>query len=686
MRRVFSIYTLLIASITHGQENIISITQGTNIAIAISPNKEILALDLMGQLWEMPSIGGLISPLTPPTFIARNPKFSPDGKKLVYQRQMGLQWDLWLTDLDAHTHYQLTNTNHNETDPHFSANGNWVIFTSSLTGNNNIWRKNIETGQLEQLTSETGNANFPAVSERNEIAYVVENSGNWSLKLLQNSGSVELYKSKYPLSSPSWRPTGGVIIFNERPSIDESNLAMILLDTEPIRKTLTRQEDVFAFSPGWLSPDEFVYAADGGIWRRRIADTRRNAIPFFGHFSIERSSGSQNPSQRQQRKHIPDNTDHYAIQVDRLYDGVRNKYRRYMDIHVHGAYISAVAPRGTQPLPDKVIDARDYTLIPGLIDLHAHSPDISTRRAGRAWLAYGITTLRELVTNQTELADGLQRKSAWSTSTMPGPRLLLTGPTRKDLETFSIKQVSEYDAFQLYSGYPVQLIPEKINAVKEWGLPIFAEALFPNIHFGVNGIEKIGNLHKDPYSLHLSGTNKTYQDVLSILTSTRTKMIPMIVASGGFQSLANNAESWKRDSTYITLFSSSERGKWENAVENIIPINTLQTFVTKLVAAGGRIGIASNTPHVPYGLGLHAELTLLANAGLSNDQVLRFATAESAAALGLDNSIGTIEPGKLADFVVLTGNPLTRIQDTLSIEAVVKEGEWIYRKNLLYPP
>jgi imidazolonepropionase-like amidohydrolase len=58
-----------------------------------------------------------------------------------------------------------------------------------------------------------------------------------------------------------------------------------------------------------------------------------------------------------------------------------------------------------------VIDARDATVIPGLIDLHAHQSSLVGERLGRAWLAYGVTTVRELAANTGE---AVERAEAWA--------------------------------------------------------------------------------------------------------------------------------------------------------------------------------------------------------------------------------------------------------------------------------
>jgi imidazolonepropionase-like amidohydrolase len=112
----------------------------------------------------------------------------------------------------------------------------------------------------------------------------------------------------------------------------------------------------------------------------------------------------------------------------------------------------------------------------------------------------------------------------------------------------------------------------------------------------------------------------------------------------------------------------------------------LEQTIARLVRAGGRVGVGSDAPAVPYGLGIHLELALLQRSGIANDQVLRLATAGGALALGLERDIGTLEEGKLADFVVLDGDPLNEIAATLRIVAVAKGGALLERAALLSTP
>jgi hypothetical protein len=100
-------------------------------------------------------------------------------------------------------------------------------------------------------------------------------------------------------------------------------------------------------------------------------------------------------------------------------------------------------------------------------------------------------------------------------------------------------------------------------------------------------------------------------------------------------------------------------------------------FERQFVAAGGRL-LAGVDPTgwggVVAGLGDQRELELLVEAGLTPEVAIRVATRNGATALGESERIGTIEPGKQADLVVVRGNPTTRISDVRQVELVFKDG------------
>jgi imidazolonepropionase-like amidohydrolase len=93
-------------------------------------------------------------------------------------------------------------------------------------------------------------------------------------------------------------------------------------------------------------------------------------------------------------------------------------------------------------------------------------------------------------------------------------------------------------------------------------------------------------------------------------------------------------------------------------------------------------GTDTGNPFCFPGFSLHDELALLVNAGLTPTESLRAATLNPAQFLGLDQTLGTIERGKLADLVLLDANPLEDIRNTQRIDAVIMNGRFHDRKAL----
>jgi hypothetical protein len=857
--------------VTGSGAEIAEVLQGTNLTFALAPNHATLVVGLVDQLWRLPATGGGAEPLTPADETSRNPRFSPDGTMVVYQRLVDEQWDVWLLDLGTGEQRALTATPNDEREPEFSADGRSVVFASNRTGHFCLWSLGLAGGVETQLTEESGDASFPTASELGPIAYLLDRGSQFEVRaLLPNGVTTPLAARSEPLGPPSWRPGGGVVVFGVRDSASGSRLRMLVLGDPIVEKPLTEAEDIFRSRPAWVSASEFLYAADGQLWRRAIAaqsrqpvhvlaaraveartpptdlprlddstpqmargianlavapDGRKFAFTALGDlwlaergvlrrltddaaveldpaftpdsesviFSSERSgqfelwriglkggapsqltfgavqprrpavsgdgrrvafietdgdgtdsverlsvadlaqpgrvatvatglAGAQpswgadgrtlgarvvakptgaatglqielavepprnrggsarrtrdgGPPPETELKWAPASQgEDYVVQVGRLFDGVRGEYRRHVDIHVSGGRITSIVGRDLRPLPPKVIDARDATVLPGFIDVHTHASSLAGERLGRTWLAYGVTTVREIA---TDVDEAVERGEAWASGRPLGPRLIVSpadgaATPAANLSASALVPVRAYPGIADGFGHALARLARE------------APASAFDTRLARRGLLEIGSgAH---YELELSPELASYQDTLGTMIASFTVWPSSLGAVAGLRGWAESAQGpGRRDPAYAALFTPAERATWASAGPAVEALPRLEQTVTRLVRAGGRVAIGTDAPAVPYGLGLHYELELLAAAGLPNDQVLRLATAGGALALGLEGQIGTLEEGKIADFVVIDGDPLTRLTDALRVSAVARGGVWIDRTTLLNP-
>jgi imidazolonepropionase-like amidohydrolase len=103
----------------------------------------------------------------------------------------------------------------------------------------------------------------------------------------------------------------------------------------------------------------------------------------------------------------------------------------------------------------------------------------------------------------------------------------------------------------------------------------------------------------------------------------------------------------------------------------------------KLSAQSSSIIVGSAANGLPPGIGLHAELRALADAGLDKEHVLRTAGINAAKALGLGLQVGRIAPGASADLVLVDGDPLSNVADTLKVVGVVRNGRFFSTIGLI---
>ena len=152
-----------------------------------------------------------------------------------------------------------------------------------------------------------------------------------------------------------------------------------------------------------------------------------------------------------------------------------------------------------------------------------------------------------------------------------------------------------------------------------------------------------------------------------------------------------------RDDPRLAYMAASLRERWrfespESDYANFVPdyaaLKRLYPAQLALVGAMHRAGVpllAGTDVAVPYvfpGFSLHEELQLLVEAGLTPLAAFRAATINPVRFLGREADLGTIEPGKLADLVLLEANPLADIANTKTIDAVMINGRLFDRVAL----
>ena len=259
----------------------VDVRQGTDLSVATQPGLDFIVIELLGRLWRLPVTGGAATPLTAAEYAVRHPRLNQDGSRVVYQRLGATGWDIWSLDLNTGQETALTSASGHEREPDFAGDGNAVVFAADRTGGFDLWSVERPGGDWQPVTSEGGAARFPAVADNGAIAYVVDTGDMHELRVRAGGLTRTIYQSVNTLTAPSWRPGGGVIVFQERGTGTATQLLMAILAPELLIRELATDEDIFTSRVGWLDSGEFVYAADGQIWQRRLASRTRQPVHLF---------------------------------------------------------------------------------------------------------------------------------------------------------------------------------------------------------------------------------------------------------------------------------------------------------------------------------------------------------------------------------------------------------------------
>jgi Tol biopolymer transport system component/imidazolonepropionase-like amidohydrolase len=389
--------------------------------------------------------------------------------------------------------------------------------------------------------------------------------------------------------------------------------------------------------------------------------------------------------------HVPDTR--YAITNARLVTMNGDEVIESGTVLVDGNRIASVGASADVEVPSgyEVVDASGKTVIPGIVDAHAHlshffgGPVPEANSVYAANLAFGVTTAHDPSAG-TETVFTLSEMVR--AGRLVGPRIFSTGTILYGADGTSKADVGDYDdamshlrrmkaagAFSVksYNQPRRDQRQQIIKAARELEMMVVPEGgstFNHNMTMIVDG--HTGIEHNVPVA-------PLYRDVLELWRQSETGYTPTLIVNyagpSGERYFYQHTNVWENERllTYIPRenVDAVSRRRMTAPDDEYHHIEVSRT-AKALVDQGNTVQIGAHGQM--DGIGAHWELWMFEQGGMTPHEALRSATLHGARYLGMDEHIGSIEEGKLADLVIIEGNPLENLRLSESITHVMVNG------------
>ena len=384
-----------------------------------------------------------------------------------------------------------------------------------------------------------------------------------------------------------------------------------------------------------------------------------------------------------------------AIVGATLIDGRGGPAIRDSVVIVRGDRIVAVGKRTSVTIPPgaEVVEANGLTLLPGLIDSHFHIDGDDSLPA--LYLSHGVTSVRD--PGQWIKAYDAARKAA-----APVPRLFLCGPHLDSpppaypKDSFIVQDVEQTrlavnrfvdegaSAIKVYFRLPLPLIKVAIDTAHARGVPVMGHLEIVDardaINAGIDGIEHatsfgtalVSSRDAERYRQAILADNDArregrYQvwNSVDLKTPQARALFKLIVDRGVFVSPT------------LAVFER-QIGDKGTTIVHVHAFKQMEAFVGLVNKAGAKVvvGSHSDVPHAKRGWAYQRELELLVASGLTPMEAIVAGTSENARYFHSEDRLGSVEAGKLADLILIKGDPLKDISNMRRVQRVMLNGIW----------
>ncbi len=665
----------------------------------VSPDQSLIAYAALGDLFLVPTGGGDPIPLTRDEPLDTDPHWAPDSRSLVFASDRAGTMDLWIKDVEAppsEGEKRLTSSLGAEVSPAWSPDGKWIAYVDH---DSRLHVTDVNGSADRVLTESRRGVGIPTwssdsrhvalsvhvpISSRFREGYnrvlVVDTVTGESRILEEPDRSVGVRDG----DGPVWRPDGGALAFAM-----DGGLWVLPVTPEgvPCGKPKQVAGEVVDF-PSWSGDGKKIFFLGvDGLAELEVATGALRKIEVHHGFEVISSEGR------------------LFIQNVRVLDGTGAPPREAMDVRIEGNRIERVEPTGGEVPEDfRRVSGEGKTLIPGLIEMHTHLglPTWGSRQ-GKVWLSYGITSLR---TPADALYRVLEERESIRAGRRVGPRIFYTGATfdgdrvyyggalalndGEELEEEVKRALAlDYDLVKTYVRLPDALQKEVIEKAHAAGMYVTSHEVYPAVAYGIDGIEHLSGTSRRGFSPKLTQLRRSYDDVVELIARSGVFFTPTVLIQGGYALALAREPSLLEDVRLLALFPPFAQESLKRANGPGDPklsrevVEPMFKTIDAIHDRGGKVVAGTDSPIVPYGLGLLLEVEALAEAGLGPMAAIESATRVAAEALGAGDDLGTIEPGKIADLVLLGGDPLEDIKNVRKTEMVVMNGRLSSVEQLL---
>lgn len=664
------------------------------------------------------------------------PALSPDGRTAVFKALN----DLWLLPIGGSPR-RLTNDDYYEVDPVWSRDGERIAYASDKAGTEDLYVLDVRTRRERRVTTTDGAEVSPAWSPDGRTLAFQDHDGQTHTVDLASGATTRVLAGRSAPGRPSWSADGKVLALsvssgqrNQIELVDVQAKTSRVVEPAPFRSVSTRGDDGPAWSPDgrWMA-----FTMESTLWvlpvtpagdpagparqvTRHVAeapswsDSRTLLYLHYGKLKMISRDGSWSrdvPTRLDFEREQPHGR--VTIHAGRLWDGANARVQRDVDITVVRNRIRDIRPHKRKRHRGRFIDASHLTVVPGLIDMHHHQHLRSKffgDRQGRLLLSYGITATRS---TGDQMYRALEDREALDAGLRAGPRFFYTGEMLEgsrlswdfarpvmdedqlDLELDRARQM-DFDMIKTYQRFRHDWQARVAAEGRAMGILTSSHYLYPGVAHGVGMQEHLSGPTRWGFGFSRnSSQGNVYEDVVQ--TFGRSKM-PLTTTMFGSSALLADDPGLVDDPRVKTLYTTSELetlraelvcaqgGPCTGGLGPSAEGTRRQVSVFKRIKdAGGTVVAGTDAPLDNTTVSLHFNLRAMAKFGFTPFETLRTATADAARVLGVEDDLGTVEPGKLADLVLVGGDPSANISDLADVAMVMKNGRTHTVNQLLAP-